>query len=76
MGGVWSERGGFGSERGDLGPEGGDLGSEGALLGPKKPGGEDRRMNLCNGSPLCPTGHWPFGDAAQKRGGGESLPYV
>ena len=28
--------------------------------------GEDVMSRVCNGSPLCPTGHRPFGAAAQK----------
>ena len=29
-------------------------------------GGGDGQTYTINGSPLCPTGHWPFGAAAQK----------
>ena len=55
----------FGLERANLqpdlepdGPEMTDLGSE------RGRGGEtDRRMS--GNAPLCPTGHWPFGAAAQ-----------
>ena len=76
-GGFGSEKGGFGSKRGDLGPEGGsfksergDLGPEGVIWGLKEPIWGLRSFRggtyVRNRSPLCPTGHRPFGAAAQK----------
>ena len=52
-----------------MGPERADLGSERADLGPERGLGGGRtyvRTDVRNGSPLCPTGHRPFGAAAQK----------
>ena len=72
----------FGPERTDFGPERADLGPERADLGPERGlGGGDGwtyvrtygRMDvrtygrMDGNSPPCPTGHRPFGAAAQKR---------
>ena len=68
----------FGSDltiRADLRPERADLGSERADLGPERGLGGGRTygrtdvrtyVRTSGNSPLCPTGHRPFGAAAQK----------
>ena len=58
----------FGPERADFGFERADFGLERADLGPERGLGGGRTDVWTSGnSPLCPTGHWPFGAAAQKR---------
>ena len=59
----------FGPQRTDFLPEWADFGLERANLGPERGLGGGRtyvRTDVRNGSPLCPTGHRPFGAAAQK----------
>ena len=53
------EKADFGLERADLRPERADLGPERSL---GRGGRTDGRTS--ENSPLCPTGHWPFGAAA------------
>ena len=66
------ERADLGPERADLGPERADLRPERAYLRSKRGlsslGGGDVRTDVrtSGNSPLCPTGHRPFGAAAQK----------
>ena len=60
----------FGPERTDFGPERADLGPERADLGPQKAWGDRRTYirkyrGMSGNPPLCPTGHWLFGAAAQ-----------
>ena len=61
----------FGPERADFGFQRADFGLERADLGPERGLGEghmDVRTDVrtSGNSPLCPTGHRPFGAAAQK----------
>ena len=59
----------FGPERADFGFERADFGLERADLGPERGlrGGDVRTdVRMSGNSPLCPTGHRPFGSSAQK----------
>ena len=60
----------FGPERADFGFQRADFGLERADLGPERGLGGDVRTDVrtSGNSPLCPTGHRPFGAAAQKQG--------
>ena len=61
-----SEKADFGFQRADFGLERADLGPERGLGGGRTDGRTDVRTS--GNSPLCPTGHRPFGAAAQKGG--------
>ena len=58
----------FRPERADFGFQRADFGLERADLGPERGLGGDVRTDVrtSGNSPLCPTGHRPFGAAAQK----------
>ena len=57
----------FRPERADFGFQRADFGLERADLGPERGLGGGRTYVWTSGnSPLCPTGHRPFGAAAQK----------
>ena len=68
--GIWVLRLGFGSTGWDFGQQAGILASR-LRFGHKALGGTYVMTDGCNGSPLCSTGHRPFGAAAQKGEGEE-----